>query len=214
LGYTLIHLSEPDATGQRSYWKLWVLGIFAVLVLCLLHWGGRLLVTREPLPPHVDAAVVLHGSVASEKARIASAMALLQRGAVDHVAISIPRQWYFDEDLGPIARQYLEKTYGSDLAGRVEFCQAASEVSSTGEEAEGLSPCVQKHGWKTLALVTSNYNSRRAGMVWKKTLRDPSIRVWVDGVDDPDYQPQGWWRQRLYAKVWCTEVTKLVWTLV
>jgi uncharacterized SAM-binding protein YcdF (DUF218 family) len=160
----------------------------------------------------VDAAVVLHGSVANEKNRVASAMALLQRGAVERVGISIPTQSYFDEDLEPIARQYLEKNYGVDLAGKVDFCQTGPDVSSTTQEAEALSTCVQKHQWKTLAVITSNYNSRRAGMVWKKTLRD--VRVWVDGVDDPDYQPQGWWRQRLYAKVWCTEITKLVWTLV
>jgi hypothetical protein len=48
-------------------------------------------------------------------------------------------------------------------------------------------------------------------MVWRKTLltADRSVRVSVEGVSDPDYQPRGWWRQRLYAETWLRESAKL-----
>lgn len=214
MAYTLIHLSDSDAERNRSYWKLWVLGILVLVALGFLHWGGNLLVATDPLPGHVNAAVVLHGSVASEKARVAAAMAMLQRGAADRVALSVPTESYWGEAIPPIARQYVEKNYGADLADRVDFCETAADLNSTNQEAQEVGACVQKHQWKTIALVTSNYDSRRAGMIWKKTLRDPSVHVWVDGLADPNYQPRGWWHQRLYAKIWCMEVTKLVWALV
>jgi DUF218 domain-containing protein len=216
LAYTFINIEDPDATRKRSYWRLWLAGIFLVLVLCFLHWGGYLLVAPDSVPNHVDAAVVLQGSIASEKARVAAAMAMLQQGSAGRVAVSVPKESYWGEQMAPIARQYFEKKYGTELAGRVDFCETAADWNSAEQEARDLSACIQEHGWKTVALVTSNYQGRRAGMIWGKTLpkRDPSIHVSVDGVADPEYQPRGWWRQQLYAKSWFTEFTKLVWAMV
>jgi uncharacterized SAM-binding protein YcdF (DUF218 family) len=216
LGYTFINISDPDAATKRSYGKLWLAGIFAVLVVCFLHWGGYLLVARDSVPAHVDAAVVLQGSVASQKARVAAAMAMLQQGSAGRIALSLPKESYWGEQVSPIARQYLEKNYGAELAGKVDFCETDEDVNSTEQEAQTLSACIQEHGWKTIALVTSNYQSRRAEMIWRKTLpkRDPSIHLAVAGIPDPDYQPRGWWRQRLYAKIWFMEFTKLVWAIL
>ena len=216
MGYTFINISKPDTASRRSYGKLWLAGILVVLALCFLHWGGYLLVAKDSLPDRVDAAVVLQGSIASERARIAAAMALLQQGSAGRVALSVPKESYWGEEIPPIARQYLEKNYGADLAGRVDFCETGVDLNSTEQEAQALSPCIQQHRWKTIALVTSNYHSRRAGMIWRRTLpkRDPSIYLSVDGVADPEYQPRGWWRQQLYAKIWFMEFTKLVWTIL
>jgi uncharacterized SAM-binding protein YcdF (DUF218 family) len=217
LGYTLLNISEPEAVSKRSYRKLWLAGsVVPVLGLCFLHWGGYLLVSRDSLPDHMDAAVVLQGSIASEKPRVAAAMALLQQGAAARVALSVPKETYWGEEITPIARQYLEKNYGSELASRVDFCETSADMNSTEQEAQALSGCIQEHGWKTIALVTSNYHSRRAGMIWRKTLpkRDPSIHLSVDGVADPEYQPRGWWRQRAYATTWLMESAKLVWALL
>jgi uncharacterized SAM-binding protein YcdF (DUF218 family) len=213
LGYTFINLSKPDVATKRSYWKLWLLGIFAVLAVCFLHWGGYLLVARSSMPEHTDAAVVLQGSIASEKARIAAAMALLQRGSANRVAISVPRESYWGEEIPPVARQYLEKNFGPELAGRVDFCVTEPDLNSAQQEAQALSACVHDHGWKTITLVTSNYQSRRVGMIWRKTLpnSDPSVYVSVEGVPDGGYRPGGWWRQRLCAEIWFKESAKLVW---
>jgi uncharacterized SAM-binding protein YcdF (DUF218 family) len=142
-------------------------------------------------------------------------MTMLQRNSAQRVAFSVPKESYWGEEIAPIARNYIEKNYGADLASRVDFCET-SGVSSTEQEAEALSACIQEHRWKTIVLVTSNYHSRRAGLIWRKTLpkRDPSIQLSVDSVADPDYQPSGWWRQRAYATTWLMESAKLVWALL
>jgi DUF218 domain-containing protein len=213
LGFTFINISKPDAPIQRSYWKLWLLGILVVLAACFLHWGGYLLIARASMPDHVDAAVVLRGSVASEKARIAAAMELLQRGSANRVAISIPRESYWGEEIAPVARQYLEKNFGPELAGKVDLCSTDPDGTSAQQEARALSACVYDHRWKTITLVTSNYQSRRVGMIWRKTLPnfDSSIHVSVEGVADAGYQPRGWWRQRPCAEIWFKESAQLVW---
>lgn len=213
LGYTFINITKQEETSETSYWKLWLAGILAVLTACFFHWGGFLLVAGDSVPEHVDAAVVLQGSIASENARTAAAMALVQRGAANRVAISVPRESYWGEEIPPIARPYLEKKYGADLAGRVDFCSTEPDVTSAQQEAQALSTCIQEHGWKSIALLTSNYQSRRVGMVWRKTLPkgDGSVNVWVESVSDPGYQPRGWWRQRPYAETWVRESAKLAW---
>jgi hypothetical protein len=216
LGYTLLNISEPETASKRSYRALGLAGFVVVLGLCFLRWGGYVPVSRDSLPDHIDAAVVLQGSVASQKVRVASAMALLQQGSAARVALSVPKESYWGEEVAPIARQYLEKNYGSELVSRVDFCETSADVNSTEQEAQALSGCIQEHGWKTIALVTSNYHSRRAGMIWRKTLpkRDPSIHLLVDGVADPEYQPRGWWCQRVYARTWVLESAKLVWSIL
>lgn len=212
MGFTFLNISEDEEPRERSYWMLWVLGILALVVLCLLNWGGYLLVARDSVPEHVDAAVVLQGSVASENARTAAAMELLQRGAANRVAISVPKESYWGGDLQLIARPYLEKKYGTDLAGRVDFCSTEPDLTSPQQEAQALGPCIQEHGWKSIALLTSNYESRRVGLVWRKTLPDgDGVSVAVESVPDPEYQPRGWWRQGIYAKTWLRESAKLAW---
>lgn len=220
MGYTFMNIDENDAAAERLYrggahWKLWFALFFIVLLACFLHWGGYLLEASDSLPEHVDAAVVLQGSNANVRARVAAAMALLQQGSADRVALSVPNESPWGEETTPIARQYLEKTYGAELAGRVDVCETAGDVNSAEQEAQVVGACVQEHGWKTIALVTSNYDGRRAEMVWRKAvpLQDPPVRVAVDGVADPVYQPRGWWRQRLSAKIWVMEFTQLVWAI-
>lgn len=213
MGYTLINISKDEEPREKSYWKLWLVGIFAVLVFCLLRWGGYLLVAGGSVPDHVDAAVVLQGSIAAENARTAAAMALLQRGSANRVAISVPRESHWGEEIPAIARPYLEKKYGIELAGRVDFCNTEPDVISAQQEAQALSTCIQEHGWRSVALLTSNYQSRRVRVIWRKTLikGDTSVYVSVEGVPDPAYQPRGWWRQRLYAETWLRESAKLAW---
>ena len=214
MAYTFINISnEEEESSERSYWKLWFLVLPVLLIISILHWGGYLLVSGDSTPQHVDAAVVLQGSIASENARTAAAMSLLQKGTADRIAISVPRETYWGAEIPPIARPYLEKTYGSALAARVDFCTTEPDLTSIRREALALNSCIQEHGWKSITLLTSNYQSRRVRMVWRKTLPsgDGTVSVSVEGIPDADYQPNGWWRRRPYAETWIKESAKLAW---
>ncbi len=194
-------------------WFLWVLGA-AACVICLLFWGSNLLVASAQLPPHVDAAVVLQGSITAEKTRIAGALNLLQQGISDRILVSIPPESYWGQSMPQLARSYIERNYGSTVAAKVDFCETGPEVDSTEQEAQAICGCIQQHGWQSIVVVTSDYHTRRAGLAWRRAIkrRFPQIRIWVDGVPDPDFQ-RLWWRSRRSAKIWLTECLKLVWTL-
>src|SRR5579863_4117708 len=174
----------------------WLVVAAVVIVLCTLRWGGDLLITSDLAPAHADAAIVLQGSIIAQKVRIAGAMNLLQRGIVDRALISVPQESYWGQSIPPVARAYLERTYGRDLSDRVDFCESSGDVNSTRQEAQAVLPCIQQHRWQSIAIVTSDYHTRRAGMIWRKIARqDPRLRVWMVGVTDPEFQ-QPWWRHR------------------
>ena len=203
------------APGRRARqlrrWVLW-LSIALLATLLTLRWGGDLLVASNSLPAHADTAVVLQGSILGEMARVAGAVTLLREGVVNQVLLSVPHKGYWDQSIPKAARNYLEKNYGNEIAGRFVYCETAPDVDSTQQEADVLIACIQQRGWRSIVLVTSNYHTRRAGWIWRSLLRRarPPVSLGIDGVPDPEFRPQGWWRKRLYAKTWFYEFTKLV----
>jgi len=188
----------------------------AVMLATLLRWGGDLLISDQPLPAHVDGAVVLQGSILGEKARIAGAVLLVRQGIADRILVSVPKESYWGQPMAPIAHAYNEKLYGREIAEHFVFCETGDDVDSTEQEAKILLHCIQTEGWGTIAIVTSDYHTRRAGIIWRRVLREkhPSLRHWVHGISDPEFRASEWWRDRRSAKNWLLECTKLVWTLV
>ncbi len=204
----------PPPTRSNFRLLRWLLAAAIVIAVCLLRWGGDLLISSDPEPQHVEAAIVLQGSITAEKVRIAGAINLLQRGIADRVLLSVPRESYWGQSIPPAARSYLERSYGNDLAARVDFCETSADVDSTAQEAKALSPCIQEHHWRSVVIVTSDYHTRRAGMLWKRMNHsNPKIHIWVEGVADPEFQ-QPWWRHRQSAKTWLMETSKLVWSVL
>ena len=201
--------------GRRPLWLIsaFVLVAFVFFFSAILRWGGYLLVSSDRLPTHADVAVVLQGSLVSEDARIVGAVRLLQQHVVANILLSIPETGYWGQSLPNLARAYLQKQYGNEIADRFEFCETGPSVDSTEQEARAIMSCIQKRQWKAIVVVTSNFHSRRAGIIWRRTWKEAksSVVIAVDGVADPSFSPDGWWRHRIYAKTWFFESIKLAW---
>src|SRR5215469_5863017 len=197
----------------RSKFK-WLLALLMAFVASVLLWGDRLLIATDVMPAHADAGVVMQGSFIGQKVRMAGAMRLLERGIVGRVLVSVPKESYWGESIPPVARTYLERTYGSSLATRVDFCETTAEVNSTRQEVLAAMDCIEEHQWRSIVVVTSDYHTRRAGVLWRRTTTklDPKFPLAIEGVPDPEFQ-RPWWRHRQSAKIWLGESLKLAWTL-
>jgi uncharacterized SAM-binding protein YcdF (DUF218 family) len=193
----------------------WTVVAGVLLLVSFLQWGGNLLISNDPLTVGVDGAVVLEGSILGEKARLAGAVALLQQGKVNRVLVGVPGESYWGERIAPIARAYIEKTYGTGVAAHIEFCEV-NNVNSTEEEAEVLTRCIDARHWESVAIVTSYYHTRRAKIIWRRVLQKQhsALIFRIHGVADPEFHARGWWRDRLSAKTWFFESTKLLWTFI
>jgi Uncharacterized conserved protein len=88
----------------------------------------------------------------------------------------------------------------------VPFPQAAD---NTREEADALKIMVLQKGWKSVILVTSNYHTRRARLIFRKVF--PSdIKVEMASARDADFDPAGWYEHRRAVKRFWHEVLGLV----
>lgn len=189
-----------------------LVGAGVLVSVFLLIFGDRLLVSQRPPTGSVDVAIVLQGSYEGSRERIAGAVGLLQRRIVPRAALSLPKESLWGEAIAPAARAYLERTYGHDVASHIDFCETDAYANSTASEMQALTPCIRQHQWKSIVVVTSNYHTRRAAMIWNRLAhRDHTIRVWMTGVDGTEFQTP-WWRHRASAKTFFMEFTKLVWT--
>jgi len=214
--YFLDEQRGPNHAGRILRLVLGSALALAVMVAALMRWGGYLLISNEPLPSHLDVAVVLQGSILGEKARVAGAVRLVQQGITDKILVSVPRESYWGQAVAPIAYAYNEKLYGQEMISHFVFYETDDDVDSTEEESKVLFNAIQAHGWHSIAVVTSDYHTRRAGIVWRQMLREKhsSVQVWIHGVPDPEFRASAWWRDRRSAKYWFLECTKLLWTLV
>ena len=199
---------SPTASGSvagrsrtRKLW-FWVLTFALIVFVIFLHWSASLLIAGDSLTNPVDEAIVLQGSILGEQARIQGAIDLLQRRLAGRMLISIPKENYWGQAISPIALAYIEKRYGPDIASRTDFCETGPEVKSTEQEAKVLATCIRQHRLNSVAVVTSNYHTRRAGMIWRKLWRQEHFgtSLVIFGVDDPEFQSRNWWRDRRSAK--------------
>lgn len=182
--------------------------------MAILVFGGRLLVVEDPLPDRATVVVVLNGSSAANEARQTEAMRLLRNGRAEYVLLSIGAVSYWGEWVPDLARRYLRERYGRDVADKIHLCEMNTD--STAEEAMELRECMEKNGWRSAVIVTSNYHTRRAHAIWRSTVSgaNPPFHLTVHGVSDGSFSNDGWWRSRVYAKTWLVETTKLVWTTI
>lgn len=194
---------------------MWTAFAMALAVASLLHWGGYLLISDESIGGHEDAAVVLQGSILGEQARVAGAVRVLQQGKADRILLSVPKESYWGQPIARIARAYIERTYTAEAASHLEFCEMDG-VDSTEQEADSLLRCIDARHWHSVTIVTSNYHTRRTGILWRRMLQNQhsSLKVTIHAVPDPEFHPAGWWRDRRSAKSWLLESTKLLWTFM
>jgi uncharacterized SAM-binding protein YcdF (DUF218 family) len=219
-----MHLWRPRIRAQAKRrgllsghrWAVGSLSVVFVGVACLLRLGGYLLVASDALPAHAQVAVALAGSQVGARARNAGAVSLVQHGLVDYVLLSVPAEGYWGGSVPDAARRYFENRYGNDVSKHVTFCNADDDVDSTEQEAEVLHRCLDERGWRSIIVVTSNFHTRRARLLWRRELAEakPPFQLAVWGVADGTFEPRSWWRKRIYAKTWLLEFTKLVWAFV
>jgi len=128
------------------------------------------LVRRDPLPAHVDAVVVLSGSVTADGLlggealdRLLTGFALIRRGEAATLILTEPHEW---EDTSITAagdqRRLLQ------LLATPPRVLTVDRVTSTRTEALGAARVAPPARVPTIALVTSPLHTRRAGAVFEK----------------------------------------------
>jgi vancomycin permeability regulator SanA len=175
---------------------LFLVAIFAVLA----SQAARFLVVDEP--ENSDAIVVLAGET---NVRPARALDLLRQGMAPRVFLDAEtRDVIYNQRLVEIAQKYV-----NDLAeaNRVSVCPITGY--STIAEADDVSRCLQPLGPHRVLIVTSEYHTRRALMIFRHRL--PQYKFSAAAARNPAQFGEAWWTTREWAKVTFDEWAKMLW---
>jgi DUF218 domain len=173
--------------------------LFVILVV-LASQAARFLVVDEP--GKSDAIVVLAGET---NVRPARAMELLRQGVAPRVFLDAEaRALIYDQQLIEIAQKYVN---GLNEANRVSVCPIVG--FSTNAEADDVSRCLQSTGAHRVLIVTSEFHTRRALMIFRRRL--PQYQINVAAARNPAQFGEAWWTNREWAKTTFDEWLKMLW---
>ncbi len=177
----------------------------AVLLLLVFHAAvlaalGNFLV-QAGAPEKADVIVVLAGD--SFGHRILKAGELIQQGYAAKALVSGPYGMYgkYECDL---AIPFAVKAGDPET----DFLHVEHHARSTAEEAAAVVPKLREMGVKRVILVTSNYHTRRAGMIFRRAA--PDLQFIVVAAPDEYFKPDSWWHDREASKTFVYEWMKTV----
>jgi uncharacterized SAM-binding protein YcdF (DUF218 family) len=183
-----------------------------VALVCLLALGALVYFARHPILRFlaeewvVDEAVVKADAIVvlgddNYYADRATHAAELYRQHVSTIVVASGRR------LRPSATMTEVMTHDLTERGvpKDRIIELAQDVDSTREEAEGVAKLAEERGWKTLAIVTSNYHTRRVRYIYSKILPPASIAI-VSSAKDGDFDPERWWEKRISVKLFAREL--------
>ncbi len=178
---------------------------FLLLVLLLLIvfalFAGRLLVVNAP--EKADAIVVLAGG--SDDNRYYRGLELLRAGYAPRMYVdALADTQKFGHRETEYAQKFIDETAGPDVA-RVKVCGIVGD--STVAETAAVARCLQADAARRVLLVTSEYHTRRALSIFRKSL--PSYEILVAAAPDVRFGVK-WWQHREWAKVTLEEWEKLL----
>jgi uncharacterized SAM-binding protein YcdF (DUF218 family) len=183
--------------GQKGGIFLSLLFLGFLVLLCavvylarhpLMRFAAESWIVEDPVE-HADAILVL-GNDNFYGDRASRAAELFRQGRAPVVVASGKR-------LRP----------GADVAALVEhdliergvpkesILRYAHDADTTREQAEGLLKIVTERKWKSVILVTSNYQTRRARYIFERVF-GPACTVRVASARDAGFDPEHWWEKR------------------
>ncbi|MGB6198361.1 MAG: YdcF family protein [Candidatus Acidiferrales bacterium] len=163
----------------------------------ILHLAGNFWVVDDPLA-HSDAIVVL-GDDDYSGDRAARAAELYRQGWAP-VVVASGRMLRPYAGIAELEAHDLEAD-GVPHDAVVQFSQRAEDTRA---EAVALRGLIAQRGWHSVAIVTSNYHTRRARFIFGRVL--PSgVQDYIASAPDTNYDPGGWWYSRQGIKLFSSE---------
>ncbi len=94
------------------------------------------------------------------------------------------------------------ESHGVPAASIVKF---AYRGPSTRQEAEALVNLVARRGWKSVLVVTSDYDARRARFIFGRVF-PAAVSVHVSGARDSDFDASRWWETGQGQRIFLSEL--------
>lgn len=209
--------ARPRQAADRYYRvprRLVHVGCFGAFVLAFALLVGlgfwlralsHFLVVSDPLPPRADAIVVLGGG-GTHGARESGAADLYRAGLAPVVVTTG----------GPVAGER-EATYAQwsiERLVRRGVPRTAVLPTFTGEstltDARGVRAMAEARGWRHLVVVTDDWHSRRARVVFGRAFDGSPVAYAFAPASGPRFDRDAWWTDETSALIVVSEYVKLL----
>jgi uncharacterized SAM-binding protein YcdF (DUF218 family) len=170
--------------------------------------AGRWLDVSIPLDEPVDYVMVLGGG-ATTRPFIAAA---IMRAGLARRAL-IPRVVDSDEardGIVPAEHDLIQEALLHSGVDRDAIIVLEGSVDSTESEARCLARFLDEHSGASVAIVTSDFHTRRTRLVFSRACRTSAkSSLHVVGAPTDDYAPSNWWRFENGFQAYVSEYLKL-----
>ena len=174
--------------------------VFVVIGVLLARQAARFLVVDNR--KESDAIVVLAGETSL---RPGLGVELLREQMGPHLFLDAEAaEQVFDQPLTEIAQRYVNSL---PEAKQISVCSIGGR--STAAETADVARCIGAMGAHRVLIVTSDYHSRRALMIFSRRL--PQYQWSIAAAHNPAAFGDAWWTHREWAKTTFDEWTKLIW---
>jgi uncharacterized SAM-binding protein YcdF (DUF218 family) len=187
---------------SRRCWIV-VLGLLVLIVLTYNWWlplPAQFLVNAGP-PTKADAILVLGGDVSGYRTQMAAE--LVQEGYAPVVIVS-GNDWFYGLWECEVAIDFAVQ----NGQPREIFEPFRVKATSTDEEVRLIYDELERRNLKSVMVVTSNFHTRRAGILFRRH-QPPGVQVHMVASADRYFIPEHWWWHRESRKTFLLEWTKL-----
>ena len=149
-----------------------------------------------------DVILVLAGETDHRPAR---ALELLAQGYGRKVIINVPAgAKVYEFSQVELAQRYIQSL---PQAAAISVCPIAG--LSTKEESKDAEKCLEREHAKSVLIVTSDYDTRRALDIFRHEI--PALEFSTAAARDDSYFGTRWWQHRQWAKTFVDEWLRLIW---
>lgn len=204
---------------SRRTWRrlIGVIVLAGVCVACfqrhaVLRGMGRWLNVAGRLERPVDSVIVLGGGAST---RPFVAIEILRAGLARKILI--PQVDLSDENrdgLFPPEQVILRQVVLRSGISPDAVVLLTTTVDSTEREAQVAAAYMQSHPDERLAVVTSDFHTRRARMIFSRACDRDADRLVFVGAPIDGFGPSNWWHSEAGAISYLDEYFKLGWALV
>jgi uncharacterized SAM-binding protein YcdF (DUF218 family) len=185
--------------GRKSAGLALAVAIAGLLAGLAVNAGSALIVDT---PRRSDVILVLAGET---EHRPEHATQLLGQEYARKMVLDVPAESKIYEFIQiELAQRYVQSL---PQAASISICPI--EGLSTQAESRDAAQCLAREGPKSVLIVTSDFHTRRALLIFQKEL--PAFSFSVAAVRDDTQFGSRWWTRRQWAKTCLDEWLRLLW---
>jgi uncharacterized SAM-binding protein YcdF (DUF218 family) len=210
------NVQKTETASQRRFRFSRSILIVALLTLVMLYafrtrllcLAGEFLDVGGPLQGKVEAVYVLGGGL---ETRPFVAAEIFQAGFAPKILIPSPVLAATTDQLQSLSEAELTQQVLEKLgvpANRIE--KLKQPVDSTEGEAAALREYISQHSLRRVALVTSDFHTRRTALLFGRTLRGLGVELQYVSAPTDGFCGSDWWRYEEGVETYLLEWVKLL----